>query len=187
MRKIYKITAFLLIVAIALNVNIGLDGKHFVRLGMREVGADNTWELVHGYYINIGYGFEPTTRYWTYDDEYTYKIVLTCSNTREEGTLSMYVRVEDNTTGSTIIRSEDLYHSGRGNTSKSIYLNDDVYNLIHSHVYINSYEMSINGALGNLSYELYRQLKNGNPTLTLTQPTANSPLQGRQAHEKGAA
>lgn len=39
MKRKIKITAFLIIIAIALNINIGLDNKHFIQLGMGEVEA----------------------------------------------------------------------------------------------------------------------------------------------------
>ena len=162
MKEKVKITVFLLIIAIVLNINIGLDNKHFVQVGIDEVEAEAPWEdlapqIEESSYIPGGTIKEHYIDKYNFSSEINNNIVYGWADV-------------------------EYYMGWMTNTSLSYTYNGSAqYNYRIRCASVRS--SFIKGAGGSnigvrvtATFVVSRQLINSIPALTITAPTPNSPL-----------
>lgn len=167
MKKIYKNAVFLLIVTIALNISIGLDNKHILRLGISEVEAAQPWETLE--YYKLFYRIPHNSNY--IKSAYVIKTYIVKET---DSSLTVYADW-----GLSKYNEDDIYGSTDKRTSSiddySANIDKTKYNY---KIKLNKASGRVDNSIGYVDFEfvLLRQLKNIDPALTLNQPTSNSPL-----------
>ena len=175
MKRRVKIAVFLLIILIASNINMALDDKHFLQMEIREIEAIGEW-------IKVG-TFNSYARneiFFTYQPEkYNYRVVAHNFACPICNRLGVFIATESN------VNLFDMYSYYQGeirdvNEIFNTYLTKDVTYKIRYSTVNSSKSCSCGGTDVTPSggyLDLQVQLKNNSPTLTITAPSPNSPLQ----------
>lgn len=183
MRKIYKITVFLIIMTIALNINIGLYNKHFLQLRIGEVEAEEPLYYFRKYTIGLyqlnNFGLV-SSQYEHYPDGYTsYKLdpfTGQLSSAGAHGYIPAYYTLYS-PYGSNLYKYIYNYDKDKTDTYlASIVYNPDVPGKYIETITAPGNRYPLNGKNKDGYWYIRGDIINNTPNITQTQPTLNSPL-----------
>lgn len=191
MKNKVKVLAFIFTLVIFLNMNVGLSNKYLLRIDIPSVEAAGEWETLISWYCDQGSGSSIPNYYFVYDKNFSYRLRYKAINTGN-------ITFEFNISGPNVSYSCGPYESEKWSTASSeAYKYFSQMRLSNGKTLDESMQHGSQYYIGNFGFYTHgtergylyfeRQSNNTEPTIAITEPSPNSPLQGRQAYRKGAA